>query len=173
MRVTQSLNQTQFLTALDSLESNLSQTQNQISSGLAFTTPSQNPIAAGTVDNYTQVLVQSNAGGTGDNRNALASANQQTLGVLSNGTISVNGAVGALITGVGSQAQQVNTAQTAQTAVNSQAVQNVQSVSGVNLDEEAANLLQWQQAYQASAQALSIANSTFTTFMDSINGTYS
>jgi len=117
--------------------------------------------------------VQSNAGGTGDNRNALASASQQTQGVLSNGTVSVNGAVSALITGIGGQAQQVNTAQTAQTAVNSQALQNVQSVSGVNLDEEAASLLKWQQAYQASAQALTIANSTFTFFMDSINGTYS
>jgi flagellar hook-associated protein 3 FlgL len=59
MRVTQSLNQTQFLSALDSLESSLSQTQNQVSSGLAFTTPSQNPIAAGTVSNYNQVLAQS------------------------------------------------------------------------------------------------------------------
>ena len=117
--------------------------------------------------------VQSNVGGTGDNRNALASANQQTQGVLSNGTVSINGAVSALITGIGSQAQQINTAQTAQTAVNTQALQSVQSVSGVNLDEEAANLLQWQQAYQASAQALTIANSTFTFFMDSINGTYS
>jgi flagellar hook-associated protein 1 len=117
--------------------------------------------------------VQSNAGATGDNRNALASAGQQTQGVLLNGTTSVNGAVSAMITAIGTQAQQVTTAQTAQTAVNSQALQNVQSVSGVNLDEEAANLLQWQQAYQASAQALSIANSTFTTFMDSINGTYS
>jgi flagellar hook-associated protein 1 FlgK len=117
--------------------------------------------------------VQSNAGGTGDNRNALASANLQTQGVLSNGTVSVNGAVSSLITGIGSQAQQINTAQTAQTAINSQAQQSVQSVSGVNLDEEAANLLQWQQAYQASAQALSIANGTFTFFMDSINGTYS
>jgi flagellar hook-associated protein 1 len=116
--------------------------------------------------------VQSNAGGTGDNRNALASANQQSQGVLLNGTVSINDAVGGVITGVGSQAQQVNTAQTAQTAVNSQALQSVQSVSGVNLDEEAANLLQWQQAYQASAQALSIASGTFTFFMDSINGTY-
>ena len=59
MRVTQGLNQTQFITALDSLESSLSQTQNQVSSGLAFTTPSQNPIAAGTVSNYNQVLAQS------------------------------------------------------------------------------------------------------------------
>ena len=126
--------------------------------------------APATGDTFT---VQSNAGGTGDNRNALAAANQQTQGILSNGTVSVNGAVSALITGIGSQAQQVNTAQTAQTAVNTQAQQSVQSVSGVNLDEEAANLLQWQQAYQASAQALSIANGTFTFFMDSINGTYS
>jgi flagellar hook-associated protein 3 FlgL len=59
MRVTQGLNQTQFITALDSLESSLSQTQNQVSSGLAFTAPSQNPIAAGTVSNYDQVLAQS------------------------------------------------------------------------------------------------------------------
>ena len=117
--------------------------------------------------------VQGNAAGSGDNRNALASANQQTQGVLSNGAISVNSAVSALITGIGGQAQQVNTAQSAQSAVNSQALQNVQSISGVNLDEEAANLLQWQQAYQAAAQALTIANSTFTFFMDSINGTYS
>ena len=59
MRVTQSLNQTQFLSALDSLESSLSQTQNQVSSGLNFTTPSQNPIAAGAVNNYDQTLAQS------------------------------------------------------------------------------------------------------------------
>ena len=59
MRVTQSLNQTQFLSALDSLESNLSQTQNQISSGVNFTTPSQDPIAAGAVNNYDQALSQS------------------------------------------------------------------------------------------------------------------
>ena len=117
--------------------------------------------------------VQSNAGGTGDNTNALAFANQQTTGVLSNGTISVSGAVSALISGTGAQAQQVNTAQTAQTAVNTQATTNVQSVSGVNLDEEAANLMQWQQAYQASAQALSVANGLFTNFLDAINGTYS
>ena len=117
--------------------------------------------------------VQSNAGSAGDNRNALASANQQSAGVLLNGTTSINGAASALVTAIGSQAQQVNTAQTAQTAVNSQALATVQSVSGVNLDEEAANLLQWQQAYQASAQALAIGNQTFTTLMDSINGTYS
>jgi flagellar hook-associated protein 1 FlgK len=116
--------------------------------------------------------VGSNAGGTGDNRNALAAANQQNQGVLQNGTTSITGAVSALITGLGSQAQQINTAQTAQAAVNAQAVTGVQSTSGVNMDEEAAALLQWQQSYQAAAQALSIGNSLFTTLIDSVNGTF-
>lgn len=113
--------------------------------------------------------VQSNASGTGDNRNALASANSQTLGVLAGGTISVNAAVSAMITGFGSQAQQINSAQIAQTAVNGQALQSVQSVSGVNLNEEAANLLQWQQAFQASAQALTIGNNMFTSLMSALS----
>ena len=116
--------------------------------------------------------VGSNAGGSGDNRNALAAANQQNQGVLQNGTTSVTGAVSALITGLGSQAQQINTAQTAQSAVNAQSLTSVQSTSGVNLDEEAAALVQWQQAYQASAQALSIGSSLFTTLIDSVNGTF-
>jgi flagellar hook-associated protein 1 FlgK len=117
--------------------------------------------------------VSSNAGGTGDNRNALAAANQQSVGVLQNGTTSITGGVSALITGLGSQAQQINTAQTAQAAVNAQALTSVQSTSGVNLDEEAASLLQWQQAYQAAAQALVIGNSLFTTLISSLNGTFS
>jgi flagellar hook-associated protein 1 len=117
--------------------------------------------------------VTRNAGGTGDNRNALAAANQQNVGVLANGTVSITGGVSALITGLGSQAQQINTAQTAQAAVNSQALTSQQSLTGVNLDEEAASLLQWQQAYQAAAQALTIGNSLFTTLIDSVNGTFS
>jgi flagellar hook-associated protein 1 FlgK len=116
--------------------------------------------------------VTSNAGGSGDNRNALAAANAQNVGVLQNGTTSITGGVSALITGLGSQAQKINTAQTAQAAVNAQALTSVQSTSGVNLDEEAASLLQWQQAYQAAAQALSIGNSLFTTLIDSVNGTF-
>jgi flagellar hook-associated protein 1 FlgK len=112
--------------------------------------------------------VQRNAGGTGDNRNALLSASQQSQAVLANGTVSVNNAVSALITGIGSQAQQINTAQTAQTAVNTQAVSNQQSVSGVNLDEEAAKLLQWQQAYQAAAKALQIGSTLFQSLLTAV-----
>jgi flagellar hook-associated protein 3 FlgL len=59
MRVTQSLNQTQFISALTTLEANLSQTQNQIATNLSFTTASQNPVAAGAVNGYNQALLQS------------------------------------------------------------------------------------------------------------------
>jgi flagellar hook-associated protein 3 FlgL len=59
MRVTQSSNQSQFIAAVDALESNLAQTQNQISTNLSFSTPSQNPVAAGAVDGYNQALAQS------------------------------------------------------------------------------------------------------------------
>jgi flagellar hook-associated protein 3 FlgL len=59
MRVTQSMEQAQFLTALNQLESSISTTQNGISTGLAFTTASQNPVGAGLVAGYNQVLAQS------------------------------------------------------------------------------------------------------------------
>jgi flagellar hook-associated protein 3 FlgL len=59
MRVTQNMEQAQFLTALNQLESNISTTQNGISSGLAFTTASENPVGAGLVAGYNQVLAQS------------------------------------------------------------------------------------------------------------------
>jgi flagellar hook-associated protein 3 FlgL len=59
MRVTETSQQTQFLSTLDTLESNISQTENQVSSGLSFTTPAENPTAAGAVANYDQALAQS------------------------------------------------------------------------------------------------------------------
>jgi flagellar hook-associated protein 3 FlgL len=67
MRVTQGLEQSQFLTAIDQLESNISATQNQITSGLSFTTASQNPVAAGLVTNYDQALAQSQQYDTNSN----------------------------------------------------------------------------------------------------------
>jgi flagellar hook-associated protein 3 FlgL len=59
MRITESLNQSQFLASIEALESNISQTQNQISSNESFTTAAQNPIAAGEVNDYNQTLAQS------------------------------------------------------------------------------------------------------------------
>lgn len=59
MRITQSLEQTQFLSALDSLEASIATNENDVSTSLAFTTPSQDPSAAGAVNGLDQVLSQS------------------------------------------------------------------------------------------------------------------
>jgi flagellar hook-associated protein 3 FlgL len=59
MRITQGMEQAQFLSSLNQLESNIAQTQNQISTGLSFTTASQNPVDAGLVANYSAALAQS------------------------------------------------------------------------------------------------------------------
>jgi flagellar hook-associated protein 3 FlgL len=77
MRVTQTISQTQFLTTINALESSINDTQNQITSGKQFTTASQNPTAAGSVNNYTQALAQSEQYGTNANS---ASTNLNTEG---------------------------------------------------------------------------------------------
>ncbi len=59
MRVTNSFIQTQFLAAVSQLQANLAQTQNQVALGQSFTTPSQDPVAAGNVNNYNLALAQS------------------------------------------------------------------------------------------------------------------
>ena len=42
------------------------------------------------------------------------------------------------------------------------------AVSGVNLDEEAANMLRYQQAYAAAAQIISVANEMFDTLLNAV-----
>jgi flagellar hook-associated protein 3 FlgL len=64
IRVTQTIAQTQFLTSIQALENSINDTQGQISSNKSFTTASQNPTAAGSVNNYTQALAQSEQFGT-------------------------------------------------------------------------------------------------------------
>jgi len=59
MRITQSIEQSQFVASLDGLESAIATNQNHISTGLAFTTPSENPTAAGAVSGLDQTLAQS------------------------------------------------------------------------------------------------------------------
>ena len=75
---------------------------------------------------------------------------------------------GALLSHLGTQVQgaKFSSSYSSQVASNTEAARS--SVSGVNLDEEAARLLQYQQAYQASAKYLQIAQSTFDTLMQSV-----
>jgi flagellar hook-associated protein 3 FlgL len=64
MRVTVGLAQSQFLTAITLLQSSINSTQAHMSSSLSFNTASENPTAAGSVNNYKQALAQSQQYGT-------------------------------------------------------------------------------------------------------------
>ena len=63
---------------------------------------------------------------------------------------------------------QANIESTAQAAILSQAQSAQQSISGVNLDEEAANLQRFQQAYQASSKVMQVAGVMFNSVLDII-----
>lgn len=105
--------------------------------------------------------VDRNTNATGDNRNALLLAGLQTQNLLANGTVSLQNAYGQLIGEVGAKTNELNVTSLAQTNMVAQTVAAQQAVSGVNLDEEAANLIRYQNAYQAAAKAMQIASTMF------------
>ncbi|HFD79965.1 MAG TPA: flagellar hook-associated protein FlgK [Gammaproteobacteria bacterium] len=104
----------------------------------------------------------------GDNSNARRLADLQTALTMEGGTTDLQGRYGQLIARVGTQTRAAQTASEAQAALLSQAQESRDALSGVNLDEEAANLLRFQQAYQAVAQVISVANSTFQTLLNAV-----
>ena len=109
--------------------------------------------------------VDYNTGGVGDNRNALLLAGIQNAKILNNGATSLQGNYSALIANVGSKTHQADIGQEAGKVLLAQAQDRRDSISAVNLDEEAANLLRFEQAYQAAAQIVSIARSVFNELM--------
>jgi flagellar hook-associated protein 1 FlgK len=113
--------------------------------------------------------VTSNAGGVGDNRNALKLAAVLGQGVLSGGTESLDAAAGRLVSTVGVSTNGVNASLEAQQIIYDDSVAAVDSLSGVNLDEEAANLLRYQQAYQAAAQMIRVTQTIFDTIIGAVS----
>ena len=105
--------------------------------------------------------VTPNSGGVADGRNALLLAALQTGNTLAGGTASYQGAYSQIVSAVGNQTRESEVNAKAQEGLLTEARQAQQGLSGVNLDEEAANLLRYQQAYQASGKILQIAATLF------------
>jgi len=103
--------------------------------------------------------IDGNQDGLGNNVNMLAMVDLAKKPVIGDKTIA-NSYIDQ-INNVGNLAQQANITQQALTVVNDQAVAARDKVSGVNLDEEAAALIRYQQAYQASAKALQVSGQLF------------
>jgi flagellar hook-associated protein 1 FlgK len=96
-----------------------------------------------------------------DNGNAKLLSNLDDARVLNGGTLTLNGAIGGLTTQVGSAARQADYSAQAQQVLHDQAQAARDAVSGVNLDEEAADLMRLQQAYQAASQIIATADTLF------------
>lgn len=127
-------------------------------------TPSGTPAAG---DSF---AIAQNSNGLNDTSNALALAGLADAKVLNGGTQSVVDAYGTLTTTIGTVGSQAKTNLTTQTSLYNNAMSAQQSVSGVNLDEEAANMVKYQQAYQASAQVISTAQTIFSSLISAIQG---
>jgi len=110
-----------------------------------------------------------NASGVSDGRNALLLAalqNKKTIGGDSaqdfgEGNASFNAAYAQLVSTVGNKTRQIEISNTAQSSLTSQIRAAQQSISGVNQDEETANLLMYQQMYQANAKVIQTASTIF------------
>ena len=96
-----------------------------------------------------------------DNGNAKLLTNLDDARVLNGGTLTLNRAIGGLTTQVGSAARQADYSAQAQQVIHDQAQAARDAVSGVNLDEEAADLMRLQQAYQAASQIIATADTLF------------
>lgn len=101
------------------------------------------------------------AANSSDNSNARALLGLGTQGLLDGGSNTIYSAHTALVAGVGNQAQQAGVALAAQESLLAQSVAARDATSGVNLDEEASDLVRFQQAYQAAAQVIAVADTVF------------
>lgn len=105
--------------------------------------------------------VTPNDNGVADNRNILLLGALQAANTLENGTASYQSAYGQLVSQIGNKTRELEVTSKAQANLLAQTEKSIQSVSGVNLDEEAANLLRFQQTYQASSKIIEMSNALF------------
>ncbi|WP_432471961.1 flagellar hook-associated protein FlgK [Amphritea sp. HPY] len=110
--------------------------------------------------------VNFNTNGVSDNRNALAMSDLQFAKVVEGA--SYQGVYAKLVEQVGSETKVAQSNTLASQAVLNVSIDQRASVSGVNLDEEATKLIQYQQAYSASAKLISVSQTIFDTLLQSV-----
>lgn len=129
--------------------------------GATFTAAGLKFEITGTPNNGDAFTLTRNASGVSDSRNALALGKLQTQNTVAGGSANYQDAYARLVSDVGNKTREIQVTGDAQEALLKQSKDARDSLSGVNLDEEAANLLRYQQAYQASAKMLDIGSKLF------------
>jgi flagellar hook-associated protein 1 FlgK len=105
------------------------------------------------------LAIGANVGGIGDNRNAIRLSQLQNAALVDGGQLA--GVIGAVIARVGGETQSAQLFSAAQKTILDDALTAESSVAGVNLDEEASRLMQFQQQYQAAAKVIATAKVIF------------
>ncbi len=113
--------------------------------------------------------IEPNINGTGDNRNMLALAALQDAKTMLNGTTSYQGAYSQLVNRIGAKTQELEVTSTSTANLLNEIYEEQQSESGVNLDEEAINLMRYQQYYNAASKVIQTANELFDTILAVFN----
>ena len=121
---------------------------------------------SGTPQTGDSFSINQNINGIGDNRNALKLTGLQSEKLLTGSTASYSDVFGNIVVNVGTKTRQAEISRNAQQSMLDQTKSVRDAKSGVNLDEEAANMLQYQQMYQAAAQIISTANNAFQMLID-------
>lgn len=101
----------------------------------------------------------------GDSRNAILLGALQEKSIFDNGTTTYQGVYAQLVSTIGNQTREVEVTSAAAGKLYTQIFETQQSISGVNLDEEAANLMRYQQAYQAAGKLMQTATVLFDTLL--------
>lgn len=127
-----------------------------------------NFIITGEPESGDKFSIEQNTNGTGDNRNMLLLAALQSSNTMLGGTTSYQGSYSQLVNRVGTKTQELQVLSTSKDTLLNEIYEEIQSQSGVNLDDEAVDLMRHQQVYQAAAQVLQTANSMF----DSVLGIF-
>lgn len=115
-----------------------------------------------------EFTINYNANGSSDNRNALSMGATRTDEILDGSNTNFENAYGSLIEEIGTKTAQSQISRDAAQSLLLQSQASRDSVSGVNLDEEAANLIKFEQAYNASAQIINVARQIFDTLLNSL-----
>jgi flagellar hook-associated protein 1 FlgK len=108
------------------------------------------------------------ASNTGDNSNLYAMINSLSASTLDGGTTSISGAANNIVSQIGTVTQQAQNNAATQQAANQNATTALNNVSGVNLDQQAATMLQYQQAYQAMAQVIQVSGQLFNSLISAV-----
>lgn len=106
-----------------------------------------------------------NETGDGDNRNILAMADLQNQKIMNNNKATFQDVYSGMISEIGAKTSNADVSMQSAGIVLNQSFERIQSSSGVNMDEEASNLLMYQQHYSASARVISVASELFDTIL--------